>query len=34
MRMVRKLQQTEKGTAKYGATKFADLTSKSFLRLA
>ena len=29
MRTARKLQETEQGSARYGATKFADLTSMS-----
>ncbi|WAR18501.1 CATF-like protein [Mya arenaria] len=32
MRAARKLQQTEKGSARYGATKFADLTKEEFKR--
>jgi len=30
MKMAAKLQQTEKGTARYGATKFADVTEEEF----
>ena len=29
MRLAAKIQQTEKGTARYGATKFADVSSES-----